>query len=49
MDEFFLSNISRSPSYIATYTTPSTLPPVDANTVLAYHFDGHNSDRPFVE
>ncbi len=39
LDEFSLSNIVRSPSYISTYSTSSSLPPDDANTVLSYHFN----------
>lgn len=39
IDEFSLSNVVRSPSYIAQYSTATSLPPVDANTVLYYHFD----------
>jgi hypothetical protein len=39
LDEFSLSNIVRSPSYISQYSVPSSLPPVDANTLLNYHFD----------
>ena len=39
IDEFSLSNVVRSASYIAAHSTPASPPSVDANTVLFYTFD----------
>lgn len=33
-----VDNVARSPSYIAAHSIPSSLPPIDANTALSYHF-----------
>lgn len=39
LDEYSLHNVARSPSYIAAHSSPTSLPTIDANTVLMYHFD----------
>src|SRR5579883_2302857 len=39
IDEFSLSKVAHTPAFIAAHATPSTIMPIDANTVLAYHFD----------
>jgi hypothetical protein len=39
VDAIRMSNIVRSPSYIAAHSTPATVAAIDANTVLALDFD----------
>jgi len=39
LDEVSISDIARTPSYLAAYSTPAYPPPVDANLQLYYSFD----------
>lgn len=39
IDEFSISDVVRSAAYIAAHSTPSSLPPIDANTQLYCRFD----------
>jgi len=39
LDEVTISDIARTPSYLAAHSTSATLPPVDADVQLYYNFD----------
>src|SRR3984957_17834763 len=39
LEQFSISNVVRSAAYIAQYSSPSSVAPVDANTALDYHFN----------
>jgi hypothetical protein len=39
IDAIRMSNIVRGPAYIAAHSKPATVPPIDANTVLALDFE----------
>jgi hypothetical protein len=39
LDEFSLHNVVRDATYIGAHSSPSSLPTIDGNTVLMYHFD----------
>lgn len=38
-DEFVMYNTEKSPSFVATYSTPALLPPATADAQIYYHFD----------
>jgi hypothetical protein len=39
LEQFSISNVVRSAAYIAEYSSPSSVAPVDAHTALDYHFN----------